>query len=102
MSVQSISGNYIDVPMIESPDKIYFANHYFQIIQLTANRRHKLFTVARTDTDVLTSRMSPFTAEYIQLFNKPSSVSLYVQQTSHKKHTLRCHHTVSEGKKQIM
>jgi len=52
--------------MIESPDKIYFANRYFQIIQLTANRHHKLFTVARTDTDVLTSRMSPFTAGYIQ------------------------------------
>ena len=62
---QSIGGNYkLMYKMFESPDKINFANHYFQIIQLTANCHHKLFRVACTDTDVLTSRMSPFTAEH--------------------------------------
>lgn len=50
--------------MIESPDKIYFANHYLQIVQLTAHSHHKLFRVACTDADVLTGRMSPFTVKY--------------------------------------
>lgn len=63
--------------MIESPDKIYFANHYLQIVQLTAHSHHKLFRVACTDTDVLTGRMSPFTVKYNLQCNKPSSVSLH-------------------------
>ena len=49
--------------MIKSPDKIYFANNYLQIVQLTANSHHKLFRVACTDADVLTRRMSPFTVK---------------------------------------
>ena len=72
---------YIDEQMIQSPDKIYFANNYLQIVQLTANSHHKLFTVARTDADVLTRRMSPFTVKTIS----QTIISQFVQQRYHKK-----------------
>ena len=71
----------IDEQMIQSPDKIYFANNYLQIVQLTANSHHKLFTVARTDADVLTRRMSPFTVKTIS----QTIISQFVQQRYHKK-----------------
>lgn len=47
--------------MYESPDQIKVSCNYLQIIQFTTHGQHKLSRVARTDTDVLATRMSPFT-----------------------------------------
>ena len=58
-----------------SPDEIKVSSKYLQIIQLTANSHHKLFRVACTDADVLTTRMSPFTVKQ-NLMSHSLSVSL--------------------------
>lgn len=42
ISAESKTGNQTGLALTESPDKLYFANQYFQIIQLTAHCHHKL------------------------------------------------------------